>query len=183
MNPITISTSDLIQIIGIIISLISGIIAIVISVLTLRQNNKMIENSTRPYVVIYNDLVNGAGTPIQFLIIKNFGQTAAKINSIEILPKDIDFTYSKQLFSNMSDQIIAPGQSYSTAFKLSEACSDTVLSIKINYSTDRISYSETFSISQKAISDHIHSKVKSNDISHSLEIISGSFQDYLRSKL
>lgn len=47
------TTSDIIQIIGIATSLITSVTAIAISVLTLRQNSKMIENSTRPYIGIY----------------------------------------------------------------------------------------------------------------------------------
>ena len=47
------SPSDLIQIAGIIVSLICSLIAIAISLKTLKQNSKMIENSTRPYIGIY----------------------------------------------------------------------------------------------------------------------------------
>ena len=46
------TTTDIIEIIGIIASTTVSIVAIVISVMTLKQNNKMIEESTRPYVVV-----------------------------------------------------------------------------------------------------------------------------------
>lgn len=45
------TTTDIIEIIGIIASTTVSIVAIVISVMTLKQNSKMIEESTRPYVV------------------------------------------------------------------------------------------------------------------------------------
>ena len=52
--------SDIIEIVGIIVSAIVSIVAIVISVKTLKQtqitneqNNRMLEESTRPYVTIY----------------------------------------------------------------------------------------------------------------------------------
>ena len=74
------SPSDLIQIAGIIVSLICSLIAIAISLKTLKQNSKMIENSTRPYIGIYI-----ASTYIRdvscYLVVKNFGQSAATIRS------------------------------------------------------------------------------------------------------
>lgn len=45
-EPLT--PADLIEIIGIIVSLITSVVAIGISVQTLRQNSVMIEESTRP---------------------------------------------------------------------------------------------------------------------------------------
>lgn len=172
--------TDIFQLIGIIVSSLIGLIAILVSVITLRQNNKMIEESTRPYVVAYNDLVNGSGTPIQFLIIKNFGQTAAIIDSILINPK-VDVIYSDGMFKHMKNQCIAPGQSYTTAFKLSD-CSIT-LTVEISYHSASKSYNEIFEISQKAISDHVHAKVVANDSTKALKILAGCFQDYLRSNL
>lgn len=163
-----------------ILSFILAAVSVITVVITLRQNSKMIENSTRPYVVIYNDLVNGAGTPIQFLIIKNFGQTAATINSLEITPK-VNVRYSDELFSHMNGQIIAPGQSYSTAFKLED--SSIALTATISYSVGAKTYTDIFSISQKAISDHVHAKVKIENLNHAQEVIAGCFQDYLRSRL
>ena len=46
--------SDIIEIIGIIASTTVSIVAIVISLITLKQNNKMIEESTRPVISIYS---------------------------------------------------------------------------------------------------------------------------------
>lgn len=163
-----------------ILSFILAAISVVTVVITLRQNHEMIENSTRPYVVAYNDLVNGASTPIQFLVIRNFGQTAATINSLSITPK-VDVQYSDEMFKHMKNQIIAPGQSYSTAFRLKD--DSITLTVHIIYSAGKKTYNENYSISQKAISDHVHSKIVSENGIKSLEIIAGCFQDYLRSRL
>ena len=51
------TTTDYVQIIGIILSFLIGIIAIVISIATLKQNNKMIEESTRPFICIYTKMI------------------------------------------------------------------------------------------------------------------------------
>ena len=48
LSNITLTTSDVIDLIGIFASLFIGVIAIIISILSLRQNSKMIEESTRP---------------------------------------------------------------------------------------------------------------------------------------
>ncbi len=179
--------SDVVNIILSILSFILAAFSLFFVVITIRQNNKMlsqnsdmIENSTRPYVVVYNDLVNGGGTPIQFLVIKNFGQTAAIINRLEITPK-IHVRYSDEMFKYMENQVIAPGQSYSTAFKLDD--SSIVLNADITYTSGNKTYSESYSISQKAISDNVHSKVKAENQEHAQKIIAGCFQDYLRSRL
>lgn len=136
------TVSDAIQLSGILVSLITSIVAIIISLITIRQNSRMIKNATRPYIVVYNDFVSGAGMPIQFLVIRNFGQTAATIKSLEITPK-VDVMYSDELFANMANQIIAPEQSYSTAFKLKDL--STHLTVHVVYSSGKKIFSETYS--------------------------------------
>ena len=73
--------SDIIEICGIAVSLITGIVAIIISVKTLKQNSKMIEESTRPYITIYFQTTT-VRTPRAYFVIKNFGNTGATISSI-----------------------------------------------------------------------------------------------------
>lgn len=71
--------SDKIQLIGIVVSAFVSIIAIIISVLTLRQNSRMIKESTRPYICIYTKYSDGTF----YIIIKNFGNSAAHIDSMD----------------------------------------------------------------------------------------------------
>ena len=59
-SSIILSTSDWIQLLGIIASLVTSIIAIFISIFTLRQNSKMIEASSRPVLSIYGEAINHA---------------------------------------------------------------------------------------------------------------------------
>lgn len=49
------SASDIIQIVGIIVSLITSIIAICISVKTLKQNSYVLQESTRGNICIYGE--------------------------------------------------------------------------------------------------------------------------------
>lgn len=54
------SVSDVIQLLGIIISLVTSVVAIIISVLSLKQNSKMIADSTRPYIWFWNLCESGS---------------------------------------------------------------------------------------------------------------------------
>lgn len=64
LNP-----SDIIQLFGIIASLITSIVAITISLVTLRQNSKMIEDASRPIISIYGESIN-PGSPVFYIVIK-----------------------------------------------------------------------------------------------------------------
>ncbi len=174
------SPSDWIQMFGIIISLIASLVAIAISVLTLRQNSKMIEESSRPVVVIYNDIVS-AYSPMQYLIMRNFGNSAATITELS-LAYDGDPQYSHTMFAHMKGQVIAPGQSYSTAFKFDD--SSTVINASISYKSETGKvYSETYQIHQEALIDHSHAKTSVKDQETAMKVIAGGIQDFLRSRL
>ena len=71
--------SDIITALGIIISLIANIVAIRISLKTLKQNAVMIEESTRPQIQIYPVFVDA----ILYLVIKNYGASEAYIDKIK----------------------------------------------------------------------------------------------------
>lgn len=102
-----------IQLAGIIVSAITSVIAIVISICTLRQNSKMLEASSRPYIGVY-----GMSTYIcdrhYYIIIKNFGQSVARIDSLTCSFKlaDLSLRPGFNPFGNIDGASIAPGQSY-----------------------------------------------------------------------
>ena len=91
------SPSDIIQICGIIASLLTSIIAIVISLVTLLQNSKMIEESSRAVISIYPQNIN-TGMPMLFLVIKNFGNSPAIIHKFDY---DFDFMDCYRFGSDM----------------------------------------------------------------------------------
>ena len=76
----SLSPSDIIQLLGILLSTIISTIAVIISVVTLRQNHQMVEESTRPYIVVYTAATDFQ-SPMYYLLIKNLGQTGARITS------------------------------------------------------------------------------------------------------
>ena len=96
-------------IVNIILSIVSfalAAISVVTVVITLRQNNKMLEANARPYVVAY--LVYEEFHNCVYLCVKNFGTTSAIINSLQIAPK-IDL-YEKSSNEILTDTMIAPTQ-------------------------------------------------------------------------
>lgn len=157
-QPLT--TSDVIQIAGIFASLITSIVAIVISLISMRQNSKMIEESTRPYIVVYTRTTNFQ-SPEYYFIVKNFGQTGALVTSFEC---DFDFSqcsYSQTNipFQHFSNTYIAPNQSYICnvdPIKLFKNPQD--MHFSVSYSAGNKKYSDTFTIHPVADSDLIQTR-------------------------
>ena len=79
--------STIVNIILCVLSFILAVISVVTVVITLRQNNRMIEESTRPFISVYTDEIN-AGDPFFYLVVKNFGKSTAYITKFEY---DFDF--------------------------------------------------------------------------------------------
>ena len=108
------STSDIIQIIGIIVALTTGIISIIISVVSLRHNSKIIKESNMAQIEVFP--FKFYGDPVPRIKIQNFGNTSATIMEIQInppIPKDDIINNPFDYFSDLS---IAPGQSYTNVF-------------------------------------------------------------------
>ena len=71
--------SDWIQFIGVMVSFAVGIASIIIAVITLRQNSKMIAESTRPYIVVQFERAY-TSTLRCYFVVKNYGQTLSLIH-------------------------------------------------------------------------------------------------------
>lgn len=94
-----------------------GICSVVIAIFTLRQNNKMIEASTRPVVKVY--LTRIYIQTLQFyLVLKNFGSSSARITSFECDFDLSQISYEEfgTPFSRIVGTELAPGQKIYTAF-------------------------------------------------------------------
>ena len=100
---------DIAIVVNIILSVLSfalAAISVITVVITLRQNNKMLEADSRPYVVAY--LVYQEAPSHIYLCIKNFGQTSAVVNSLKIEPElSLHQKTSNEL---MNDTMLAPNQ-------------------------------------------------------------------------
>lgn len=112
-----------IEIILAISSFICALVSIIIVIVTIRQNNKMLEESTRPVIAIYSRQMHNGNMPIGYLVVRNYGQSAATINKFDY---DFDFSkaykpeyatvhnkefYETDWLKRFEGDVIAPGQS------------------------------------------------------------------------
>ena len=173
----TLSTSDRIQLAGIILSTTASIVAIIISVFTLHQNNKMIEDSTRPYIVMYTGTTNFQ-SPNYYLIMKNFGQTGAYVTSFCCDYDLIKCSYNDKRapFSHIENTFLAPGQSYTCSInplKLFE--NPRPIKIDISYKSGTKTYNDTIILNVEADPGMMHTRAATRD--KELKIISYTLQD------
>lgn len=111
MSQTELTISDIIQIIGIIATSLTAIIAIIISVVSLKQNSKMIEESSRPYISAYISSTQ-FGTPIMYIVLKNFGNTAATIFDFKSDVNLSEYTYNLNAipFNEINGLALSPQQ-------------------------------------------------------------------------
>lgn len=137
------SVSDVIQIISIICTSILSLVAIIISILTLIQNNKMIFESSKPNITIFSKVISFT-SPHSFLIVKNFGNSAAIIKEIKY-DKILNSYFEKEPFEHMKNTLIAPNQSF--VYPLEKyAKSDEVINFEIIYTYLNKTYTEKCSV-------------------------------------
>ena len=141
----------IVQAIGIIASLITSIVAIIISIKTLKQNSKTLEESTRPYVTMYYDVIIFESDDInEYLILKNFGQTGTNITKFQC---DSDLSLLSPFdgflpFQNIKGTFLAPGQSLKCVINTKKN-NTAVKPIKlhIEYCSGKKNYKEEIEIS------------------------------------
>lgn len=174
--------ATIVNIILCVLSFILAAISVVTVVITLRQNNKMIEESTRPVISIYTEEIN-AGDPFFYLVVKNFGQSPAYITKFEY---DFDFNgcykirNDKDYLQKLNKSVLAPGQS--RICMLDYAKIDKEVTFVISYqSSIKKSYTETFTIDLKAGVSMPYGKVATEG--KELRTISYALQEMLQKNL
>ncbi len=101
--------SDILNFISVIISLAAVITSIVIAVKTLKQNNIMLEESTRPYISLSYEAAH-MGVMLTYIMIKNYGQTAAKITTFDFEEDKIKDQELVKRLKRVPGLTLAPGQ-------------------------------------------------------------------------
>ena len=174
------SPSDFIEIIGIIMSLITSIIAIVVSIKTLRQNNKMIEESTRPYITISKETVC-VNNPHEYFLLKNYGSSGAYIKCIECNTNLDNIGSAFGLndrngnpFFYLKNTFLAPNQSICAAFNSKEIENYNIV-FTIHYSSETRKYETQIPLNLKQDYNILHTKDTSKE--NGLELIAKSLQE------
>lgn len=174
MQPVQ---TDWIELAGVIVALVVGIISIVISVNTLKLNSKMIEGSTRPYIVIYFETLSIKGN-INYIVIKNFGKTGAKITTFDYpdYVKNVQgegkFLFDE--FADINGMFIAPGQSI--LLRIFEFPDDWhTLNFHIEYSAGSKTYKENYAI--KVDRTPQYTRIRPDASKNSMEIIAEAAEE------
>lgn len=167
-----------------ILSFVLSLISIVGVLISLSQNKKMLENATRPYVCVYGESVN-SGSPLFFIVVKNFGSSAAVMTKFEMTP-DLSDCYTlknvpRNYLSDLSCAVIAPGQSRICRLDYSKV--PDVVDFNIQYTSPgrKHLYKEHFSTNIKAGSAMITPKVATED--EELRTISYTLQEMMQKNL
>lgn len=156
-------------------------LSVIFVVITLRQNSKMIENATRPYICVYGDFIN-SGSPQFFIVIKNFGSSAATLTRFHI-QEDLSDCYgvspARDYLSEISGGIFAPGQSRICRMDYQKV--PDLLHISLEYSSGKKTYSENLAVNIKSGVDMVTTKVATKD--KELRTISYTLQEMVQKNL
>jgi hypothetical protein len=176
---------NVIELSGVLVALLVGTVSILISVFSLIQNSKMIEESTRPVISIYGAMTN-LGTPQHYIVVKNFGQTTATITKFDY---DFKFNIEKAYAGRSNDHDwlkdlvtanLAPGQSQICALNYDRI--NKPITFTYEYKTSTKTYKEKVTINLKAGIAMI--KEKSDGINNdSLKAISYTLQGMYQKNL
>ena len=138
----------------------------------------MINNSTRPYVVMTIDSTNFQDVNA-YLVLKNYGNTGAIIKSIEF---DIDISDYSLVdgfipFNHSENMLLAPGQKNIVAINVNKMKDNNVSSFTafIRYSDGKNVYDENNTINFAAYSEKVYLRASTKD--KELRIISYTLQD------
>lgn len=154
--------------------------SIIIAINTLKQNNKMIEESTRPVITIYKEVIH-INSPMEYLIVKNFGSSSAKVDDIifdEEKFKKISKLSSTVKYRNpfpfLIDSQIAPGQSFKIPIKTMDTDIESIEFV-LKYSSSIKSYTETALVQLKQDSGIY--RLKFHTEANELKTISNTLQE------
>lgn len=179
--PLTVS--DVIEIVGIITSLITSIVAIAISVKTLKQNSRMIEDSTRPCIQIYPVYINS----VIYIVIKNFGSSEAYIDEITCSHKftskeTMDDDLGSEIFSRMNGAIFSPGYSIKCPL-IAHEVADEIFKFYIRYHSANKTYESRFSFNPVTNTPFADIYPISHTTDGHLQDISRELMDIVKTKL
>lgn len=171
------NTSDIINLILAIATVLLSITSIVIVTISLNQNSKMLESTTRPYINIYGTSTFYSEEKDYYFVIKNFGNSSGKIVSItsdEDLSKLAIKGFASP-FSFIDGLALSPNQSYQILVDnkaLSEINKDCV-SITITYEGLGKTYIDSTTINIKYLLKNVNVRREGDPIA----TISGVIQD------
>ena len=169
---------DWIELSSVIASFILAFLSLIFVVIAIKQNSKMIKNSTRPYVAVYLQAANFQRVNM-YLVVKNYGKSAAIIDKMEFSVdlKDVAYGEERIPFDNMEETTIAPNQSIISYIdtKKSKRNGITLFSVDLEYHDNVNVYKEKYPINIEAYMGNVSSRASTKN--EELKIISYTLQD------
>lgn len=176
--------SDWINLCLAILSLLLSIISVVTVVITLRQNKKMIESTSRPYVVIYGEITNFSNLMF-YIVMKNYGKSGAKIKKLSC---DVDlsrYSYSPSIvpFGHIENTMLAPNQNIICNLDFLQLNRDNVetLNFIIEYEFCGKTYTESFPVNYAVFRKNLVTKASTPN--KELKTISYAIQELVQKNL
>lgn len=173
--------STIINIILSVLSFLLAAISVVTVMVTLKQNSKMIEESSRAVISIYGESIN-TGSPSFYFVMKNFGHSLAVITKFE---SDFDFSNcygfktDKNWLQTLNGCSIAPGQA--RICRLDYNAITRPITFKLEYKSIGKTYSEEMTIDLKAGTAMVVPKTATSG--KELHTISYTLQEMLQKQL
>ena len=171
-------TSDIIQLISVLVAIGIGITSVVISVKALKQNNLLMRESSRAYLSVYGAIANFQELEY-YLVLKNFGQGGATLTS---LTANMDLSLLSDNpdhppFIGIDNTFIAPGQSFVCPISSEKfnALKTQAIIFDLYYSSNGFNYHDAFSVNLHAF-DGIKS-LRASTKGQELRNISFTLQD------
>lgn len=172
------STSDLIQLISIMVAIITGITSITISIITLRQNSKVVKESNKAQIEIFPYKVYGDIYPK--IRIQNFGQTTGIIINVKTIPEMPVEQMVINPFDFYKDLSLAPNQSFTTTFCKKDSNDPDVpvevFDVILSYKTLDNIVKSTFHINYNFLNGYTETKSPSKTTESALDKINQSIQ-------
>lgn len=170
------SASDIIQIIGIVIALLTGIVSIIISIITLKQNSKIIKESNKAHIEIFPYKIYGDIVPR--IKIQNFGQTSGTIISVKVIPEIPNENIIINPFNFYEGLTLAPNQSFIAIFSKQNSPDVPIeeFDIEITYKTLDEEITSKHHINYKFLDGYMETKSSSKDINTAIDKLTQSIQ-------
>jgi len=180
-----ITITDVIQAFAATIGIIISLIALWQSKKSIKLTEKSIREANRPVIAMYLEYTQVLNTPKEYLVIKNFGNTLATIDSIEMDTK-IQIIEDGEIFSQSIPFSLAPNQSFSTILRINifgPEEEERIINVNVSYHDSIQQYSDTFKLNQNLVKDMRFSKSNPSKKSTVQQILSQTTEEILRKNL
>ena len=167
--------SDWIEVLGIIASLITSIVAIAISLKTLQQNSKMMEESTRPVLAMYSVMFKN----VTYIVIKNFGSSPCTISGIKSgmnITKEENQPVVGNPYAKLKGAVVPPNGSIKLPL-ISARLKKKVFKFEIMYKSQTRSYTDNFTVDMNANNAMPVTNTTATEPEKAIEIIANSIED------